>query len=176
MVLIKAVLSSLPVYYLSLFKMPKRVAKEINRLQRRFLWSGSTENRFSALVKWDVVQRPKNQGGLGVGDPLLKNAALLFKWWWRFACEEGVMWRRVVHSIHEEDQVLLPTKTASSLPGPWKDIKCIALEETLTTKAFFENISVRVGSGSRVRFWLEVWAHVKPLKEVFPRLFRLSSQ
>ena len=35
--LIKAVLSSLPVYYLSLFKMPKRVANEINKIQRRFL-------------------------------------------------------------------------------------------------------------------------------------------
>ena len=81
MILIKAVLSSLPVYYLSLFKMPKRVAKEINRLQRRFLWSGSSEKRFSALVKWEVVQRPKKQGGLGVGDPLIRNAALLFKWW-----------------------------------------------------------------------------------------------
>ena len=24
------------------------------------------------MVKWDVVQRPKKQGGLGVGDPMIK--------------------------------------------------------------------------------------------------------
>jgi len=156
--------------------MPKRVAKEIIRLQRRFLWSGSSEKRFSALVKWDIVQRPKKQGGLGVGDLLIRNAALLFKWWWRFACEEGAMWKRVVHSIHEEDQVLLPMNIDSSLPGPWKDIKRAALANSPTAKAFFDNLAVKVGNGSRVKFWLAVWAHEKPLKEVFPRLFRLSSQ
>ena len=176
LVLIRAVLNSLPVYYLSLFKMPRKVANEIIRLQSRFLWNGNDGKRYSALVKWDVVQRPKKQGGLSVGDPMLKNAALLFKWWWRFACEEGAMWRRVVHSLHEEDQILLPTKNASSLPGPWKDIKKIAWKEIPTTKAFFEHISVRVGNGSKVKFWLDVWAHRKPLKEVFLMLFTLSSQ
>ena len=83
--LIKAVLSSLPVYYLSIFRMPKKVAIEINRIQRRFLWCSKHEGKFAALVKWEVVQRPKNQGGLGVGDLLMKNATLLFKWWWRLS-------------------------------------------------------------------------------------------
>jgi len=58
--------------------MPKRVANQNNKIQRRFLWNGKQEGRFSALVKWEVVQRPKGKGGLGAGDLLLKNAALLF--------------------------------------------------------------------------------------------------
>jgi len=85
-----------------------------------------------------VVQRPKEKGGLGVGDLLLKNAALLFKWWWRFACEEGALWRVVVQSLHEEDHVLLPGRTLSTLPGPWRDIKRLATEELPITKAFFQ--------------------------------------
>jgi len=76
--------------------MPKKVAAEINKIQRRFLWSGKHDKRFTAMVKWEVVQRPKDQGGLGVGDLLLKNAALLLKWWWRYTCEEGALWRRVI--------------------------------------------------------------------------------
>ncbi|XP_016177809.1 uncharacterized protein LOC107620107 [Arachis ipaensis] len=44
LVLIKSVLNSLPVYYLSLFKMPKAVAEKLISLQRRFLWS-SEEGR-----------------------------------------------------------------------------------------------------------------------------------
>jgi len=59
--------------------MPKGVANEINKIQRRFLWSRKYESRFSTLVKWEVVQRPKEEGGLGVGDLLFKNAALFFK-------------------------------------------------------------------------------------------------
>jgi len=43
LILIKAVLSSLPVYYLSIFKMSKKVAAEINRIQRRFLGVTSME-------------------------------------------------------------------------------------------------------------------------------------
>ena len=43
LILIKAVLSSFPVYYLSIFKMSKKVAAEINRIQRRFLGVTSME-------------------------------------------------------------------------------------------------------------------------------------
>jgi len=78
-------------YYLSIFKMPKKVVAQINKIQRRFLWSGKKDNRCTTLIKWEVVQRPKDQGGLGVGDLLIKNVALLFKWWWRYSCEEGAL-------------------------------------------------------------------------------------
>lgn len=37
MTLIKAVLSNLPMYYLSLFKMPEGIAMEIDRIQAAFL-------------------------------------------------------------------------------------------------------------------------------------------
>ncbi|XP_016204774.1 uncharacterized protein LOC107645293 [Arachis ipaensis] len=81
LVLIKAVLNSLSVYYLSLYKMPKAVAEKLISLQRRFLW-GKEDGRYGmALVKWEVVQAPKRLGGLGVGDAMLYNTALLFKWW-----------------------------------------------------------------------------------------------
>jgi len=176
LVLIKAVLNSLPIYFLSLFKMPRKVANEIIRIQKRFLWNANEGKRYSALVKWDVVQRPKKQGGLGVTDPMLKNAALLFKWWWRFACEEGALWRRVIQSLHEEDHIMLPKKIVATIPGPWRGIKQIAWTDTPISKAFLENISVKVGNGSRVKFWSDVWANRKTLKELFPTLFAISSQ
>ena len=82
----------------------------------------------------------------------------------------------MVHSLYEEDQILLPTKKTASLPGPWRDIEQIAWKETPTSRAFFENISVRIGNGSRVKFWLDKWAHKLALRELFPMLFTLSSQ
>ncbi|XP_016172733.1 uncharacterized protein LOC107615139 [Arachis ipaensis] len=60
LVLIKSVLNSLPVYYLSLFKLPKAVAEKLISLQRRFLWSKNDGSNGMALVKWDVVLAPKN--------------------------------------------------------------------------------------------------------------------
>lgn len=38
MTLIKVTLFNLPVYYLSLFKIPKGVAADIERLKNKFLW------------------------------------------------------------------------------------------------------------------------------------------
>jgi len=131
--LIKAVLSSLPVCYLSIFKMPKRVANELIKLQRKFLWSGNKEGRFIPLVSWEIVQQPKGRGGLGVGDLALKNAALLFKWWWRYTCEEDSLWKRVIQSVHNEDQAVLPSlshsRSAAKIPGPWQNIKDLLSEE-----------------------------------------------
>ncbi|XP_016173374.1 uncharacterized protein LOC107615869 [Arachis ipaensis] len=79
LVLIKSVLNSLPVYYLSLYKMPKAVAEKLISLQRRFLWSKEEGRNGLALVKWKIVQAPKKAGGLEVGDAVIRNTALLFK-------------------------------------------------------------------------------------------------
>jgi len=118
LVSIKAVLNSLPIYYLSIFKLPKKVAQEIIKIQRQFLWSGQKERKFTELVKWEIIQRPKDKGGLGVANPTLKNAALLFKWCWKYACEEGILWKKIVNSIHEEDLALLPDNSVSNIQGP----------------------------------------------------------
>lgn len=79
LVLIKAVLNNLPVYYLSLFRMPKKVANRIIQMQRRFFWGKEAGARGGCLIAWEVIQRPIDQGGLGIGDILIRNAALLFK-------------------------------------------------------------------------------------------------
>jgi len=176
LVLIKAVLNSLPIYYLSLFKLPNKVAQEINKIQRRFLWSGQNQGRCNALVNWEVIQKPKTKGGLGVMDCTMKNAALLFKWWWRYASEEGSLWRRIVDSIHEDDSTLLPNKNTRKITGTWNDIKKLATNENQVSKAFFQHVKLQVGDGGRVRFWQDKWIGETILQDVFTNLYALSSQ
>ena len=38
--LIRSILSSLPIYYLSLFRMPHKVCSRLERIQMQFLWGG----------------------------------------------------------------------------------------------------------------------------------------
>lgn len=64
--MIKSVLSSLPVYYLSLFKMPECVAKIVDRLQASFLWGGSDNHRKVHLVRWGEVTKALYHGGLWI--------------------------------------------------------------------------------------------------------------
>lgn len=79
--LIKSSLSNLPVYYLSLFKLPQSVAKEFESIQVAFLWGGSDLKRKIHLVKWDEVTKRKDKGGLGIRSVKDKNDCLLAKWW-----------------------------------------------------------------------------------------------
>lgn len=99
--LIKSVLNSLPIYFMSMFKMPKEVAQKIVKLQRKFFWgSSSNGDLMPPSVKWSSIELPKNMGGLGVGNILHKNLILLFKWWWRFSDCDDSFWKRILISIH----------------------------------------------------------------------------
>jgi hypothetical protein len=46
--------------------------------------------RNTRLAWWNIVCRPKDQGGLGVHDLLVKTSALLGKWLFRFLTENEV--------------------------------------------------------------------------------------
>ena len=66
--LIKSILSSIPLFYMSLFKIPFAVANEIVRLQRDFLWGWGYDGRKVAWVSWKKVCEPHETGGLGIID------------------------------------------------------------------------------------------------------------
>ena len=75
--LIKSTLSNLPTYYMSLFPIPVLVAKRIEKLQREFLWQGSSEEFKFHLVNWNQICAPVRYGGLVVRSLLTFNQALL---------------------------------------------------------------------------------------------------
>ncbi|CAN1135074.1 LINE-1 retrotransposable element ORF2 protein, partial [Linum perenne] len=102
--LVKSVLSCLPIYYMSLFKAPASVIKQIERMQCRFLWEGVSEVRKLHLVRWDLVKAPLARGGLGILDLSCMNSALLNKWSWRFGTERVAWWRRLVTLKCREDK------------------------------------------------------------------------
>lgn len=75
---IKATLSNIPIYYLSLFKIPKGVAAEIERLQNQFLWCGQ-EAKKPHLIDWLTVSRQEKYRGLALGGIINRNELQLGK-------------------------------------------------------------------------------------------------
>ena len=78
--LIKSTMASMPLYQMSLFRMPKSVARRLEKLQRDFLWGGANGGKKGHLVKWEVVCVDKEKGGLGLRKLACLNKALLGKW------------------------------------------------------------------------------------------------
>ena len=77
--LLKSTLSSLPMYFLSLFTIPKVVAARMESIHRNFLW-GSSEGSFKyPLVAWEKVCLPVELGDLGIRSMASFNQALLGK-------------------------------------------------------------------------------------------------
>ena len=65
--LIRSTLASLPIYFMSLFPIPRVVRGRIEWIQRDFLWGGGALDRRPHLVKWKVVCLEKRGGGGGGG-------------------------------------------------------------------------------------------------------------
>ena len=62
--LIKSVLSSIPLFYLSLLKISSNVLNKIVSLQRNCLWGWESEGRKIAWVAWDKVCNSRDAGEL----------------------------------------------------------------------------------------------------------------
>lgn len=56
-----------------------------------------TEERFRYhMAKWEMVSRPKNQGGLGIINTKVMNECLLTKWIWKILQEPEEMWFKIL--------------------------------------------------------------------------------
>ncbi|RVW20562.1 putative ribonuclease H protein [Vitis vinifera] len=94
--LIRITLASMPIYLMSLLRMPRVVKLRLEKIQRDFLWGGGALEKRPHLVKWAVVCSHKTKGGLGIRNLSILNRALLCKWSWRFAVEGDSYWKLII--------------------------------------------------------------------------------
>ncbi|GJW91755.1 hypothetical protein Tco_0169308 [Tanacetum coccineum] len=78
--LIKSVLGSLGIYYLSIFKVPEIVVKSIESLRVAFFWGGHEHTKKIAWVKSSNTLASLDKVGFGAGSLKAFNKALLLKW------------------------------------------------------------------------------------------------
>ena len=99
---LRSTFSSFPMYFLSLFTIPKAVTARMKSIQRNFLW-GSFKGSFKyLLVAWEKVCLPIELGGLGIRSMASFNQALLGKWLWRYGHEVTHLWQRVISTKYGE--------------------------------------------------------------------------
>jgi hypothetical protein len=171
LVLLKSVLTALPIYFLSFFKAPSGIISQIESLFKNFLWGGSDEAKKIHWVKWDKICKAKERGGLGVRDVRVFNIALLGKWWWRIKNEKESLWYKVIEQIYGES--LEERKNCRS--SWWRDLISIKkIQGRGGVDWFEENIRREVGDGRNTFFWKDPWIDGGMLCNLFRRLFDLS--
>lgn len=127
--LISSVLDNIPTYFVSLFPIPIKVLKKLDKLRRDFLWERNNSSHKFHLVKWDKVVQPKCNGGLGVRDLAMQNKCLLMKWLWRYGTDDTSFSKKVINAKHgENDNWSTKIVNAPYGVGPWKYISKLGNE------------------------------------------------
>jgi hypothetical protein len=165
LVLINSILSSLPMFMLSFFKIPRGILKKLDYFRSRFFWQNDQHKKKYRLTMWEVVCTSKDQRGLGVLNLGVHNTCLLSKWLFRLLNEDGV-WQQLLRNKYLRDKSLTQVQY---LPGDsqfWASLMKVK-EEFLSLGKF------DVGDGSQVRFWEDAWIRPCPLKSLFPALYNI---
>jgi len=109
---INSVLTAIPIYFFSFFRVPSKVIVKLEAIQRKFLWGGAHEHRKIAWVDWKTICLPKDKGGLGIKDLRTFNAALLGKWRWELFHKQKVPWAKMIDSKYGRWRTLEEGRTS----------------------------------------------------------------
>jgi len=127
--LIKFVLSSIPLFFMSLFKLPSGVVDKLVRIQRNFLWGWSSEGSKIAWASWEKVCKPREVGELGIIDLKFFNLTLLGKWIWRLGSDKGGLWKEILVSKYGGWRSLREEGKSRRSSLWWKDLKVVWASE-----------------------------------------------
>eukprot|EP00253_Pinus_taeda_P026343 PITA_26343 len=149
-ILIKAVLSALPIYQFAITLVPASIHKHMELIIRSFLLQGGKQDtkKFS-LVKWSKVILPTEKGGLGIRVPRLANIAMGFKLIWRILSEQGSWWIEIITKKYlngVNSNILSETIIDRHCTPVWKLIK-------KSLPQFKPHISRAPGNGSGISVW-----------------------
>ena len=95
---LNALVTSLLFFAMCTLKFPPKLIEILDKIRRRCLWTKKTEQgeKCNSLAAWDLVCRPKKNGGLGVINLNINNEALLLKFLHKFINRLDVPWVNLI--------------------------------------------------------------------------------
>lgn len=162
--LLTAVLDSLTIYFMSVFRLPKSILVKLDAIRRAFFWSNEeTCTGAKCLVAWKNVCRPKELGGLGIKNLEIQNRCLLMKFSFKILQHPNIPWTQWYHQQY-------PLGIATKTPRPFFLWKIINKNLPL----LIEHSFVITYNGLSTFFWLDKWLLDSPLQKAFPHLYSHS--
>ncbi|KAF5454761.1 hypothetical protein F2P56_024401 [Juglans regia] len=149
-ILIKAVLQAISTYTMSVFKLPKRLCRDINLLLSRFWWDNQQGESSICWRKWEKMGKQKSKGGLGFRDVESFNMALLAKQGWRLIKNPMSLAARVFKEKYFRQSNFMDAKLNSQPSLIWRSI-------WQARDLVKDGVRWRVGDGSKIKIWGEKW-------------------
>lgn len=152
--LVASVLSSIPIYVMNCFRLPKWLVQKIDRVRRLFLWGKNAgDARGISLINWETTILPKKWGGMGLRNIELQNISLLLRWLWQLYQDQSSIWKywalRLCERANGQDGPMLWLRQGSFF---WSQLLKI---ESLFQ--WFTSWSIK--SGQNISLWFDRWQH-----------------
>jgi hypothetical protein len=91
---------------MSLEVLPRSVLNRIRSLMFHFLWNGQSDNHRFDLYSWEVLSRPKKNGGWGIRNLTHFNLALNAITLWRVLTQASI-WQQVLRDKYLQNATLV---------------------------------------------------------------------
>jgi len=125
-ILVKTVLEGQPVYWMSMEALPRSVINKIRKVMFHFLRNGHSETQQYHLCRWEVLSRPKKNGGWGFWNLFHFNTDLNANTLWRVLTQESI-WNQVLMDKYLQNSTLInwlrfPSHIFNSTSRIWSNL------------------------------------------------------
>lgn len=122
LVLIKSVLTSIPLYRMGSFAFPKKVLHQLDAAVINFFWGFKSDRPAMHMLNKHILFAPKSIGGLNIRSFSLMNQALLAKQFWRLTQQPNSLFASwTISKYFKGNLESLPHHTSQPTPV-WKGL------------------------------------------------------
>jgi hypothetical protein len=149
-VLIKAIAQAIPTFAMGCFDITKTLCDQISAMICRYWWNQQEGKHKIHWTSWDVMIKPKKEGGLGFRDIHGFNMAMLCKQAWRLLHSPLSLCSRILKAKYFPNSTVLEAQPRSGMSYAWRSIlKGVDLLK--------QGLIWRVGHGADLNIWSDPW-------------------
>ena len=157
--LVRSVLSSMHLYWASVFILPTRIIHDLEQLMRAFLWCQGEMKRGKAKVAWEAVCKPRQEGGLGIRNLADFNIALMTTHIWSILTHKESLWVKWVHSYKLRGRNFWDVPCLGDVSWGWRKL----LEIRNKVRPFIWH---KINNGKSTSVWFDMWCDQSPIRNM----------
>ncbi|XP_074283423.1 uncharacterized protein LOC141607973 [Silene latifolia] len=151
--LISSVLSSISIYFLSVFKIPISVTAKIDSMLSQFWWTGGRMGKHISWCSKLFLSQPKGKGGLGIRNARGFNQAMVAKLAWRMVSLPSSLLARTLGKKYKLlDSLKSPVSRTRPMGTTWGGRSILWGFELIREKCAW-----KVCSSSTLNVWTSKW-------------------